>query len=71
MQTVVSYNIQAKITGPNLLNSNYYINKSEDYFEIYNEDNSIGRYSSLASARRAIVEYVYTHGATRISFTQI
>jgi len=71
MRTVASYNIQAKITGPNLLNNNYYINKFEDYFEIYSENNSIGKYSSLATARRAIVEYVYKGGATGISFTQL
>jgi len=71
MRTVVSYKVQAKSAGINLSNSNYFINESNGHFETYSEENSLGVYSSLPDARRAIVEYVYQSGATGISFIQL
>ena len=71
MKTVVSYRVQAKSAGMNLSNSNYFINESDGHFETYSDDNSLGIYSSLPDARRAIVEYVHQSGATGISFIQL
>ena len=71
MRRVVSYKIQAKNAGVNISNSNYFIDESEGHFEISSEENSIGVYSSLPDARRAIIEYVYQSGATGISFIQV
>jgi len=71
MTRVVSYRIQAKNAGVNISNTNYFIDESEGHFEISSEDNSLGKYSTLPDARRAIVEYVYQNGATGISFIQI
>jgi hypothetical protein len=71
MKKVVSYRVQAKNAGINISNSDYSIHESEGHFETYSEENSLGKYSNLPDARRAIVEYVYQSGATGISFTQL
>jgi len=71
MKRVVSYKIQAKNAGVNISNSNYFIDESKGHFEISSEENSLGTYSSLPDARRAIIEYVYQNGATGISFIQV
>jgi len=71
MRRVVSYRIQAKNAGVNISNCDYSIDESEGRFEIYCEENSLGMYSTLPDARRAIVEYVYKNGATGISFIQL
>ena len=71
MKRVVSYRIQAKNAGMNISNSSYFIDESEGHFEISSEENSLGKYSSLPDARRAIIEYVYQSGATGISFIQV
>jgi len=71
MSRVVSYKIQAKNAGINISNSHYFIDESEGRFEISSEENSLGKYSTLPDARRAIVEYLYQNGATGISFIQL
>ena len=71
MKQVVSYNIQAKTISSDLLNCNYFINEADGCFETYSEENSLGVYSSLPAARRAIVAHVYQNGAIGISFTQL
>jgi len=68
MRRVVSYKIQAKKAGVNISNSNYFIDESKGNFKISSEDKSLGIYSTLPDARRAIIEYVYQNGATGISF---
>ena len=71
MTRVVSYRVQSKNIGLDISNSNYFIDEVEGLFETSSEENSLGKYDSLSDARRAIVEYVYQHGATGISFIQV
>jgi hypothetical protein len=71
MARVVSYRVRSKNIGFDISHSNYFIDEVEGLFETSSEENSLGKYDSLSDARRAIVEYVYQHGATGISFIQV
>jgi len=71
MIRVVSYRVQAKNIGVDMSNNDYFIDEIEGYFKTYSDNNSLGNYSTLSDARRAIVEYVHKSGAIGISFIQL